>query len=257
MKNLLLKPGLETVFALSLIVILGLPPVLMAQNEKDLEIKIVNGDTTVNGTNIKELSPKDRKYALRDIRNLSGQPAPKIIKDFPTDSVKHTYFFKRRDSLGGITQLEFRRGNDVPNRVITRDRFFDSGPNRLNRKNSQSFDYVNTDGEGISTHLRFYISEVSNEDLKKMPHVEGGKFELENLNIVPEFTSGQILLMFNLPAKTVANVKLINSDRQIIWDEKAEGGHFSKTFGLGLNGIYFLQIRQGNFVSVKRIIKEE
>jgi len=256
MKNLLLKPGLETVFALSLIVILGLPPVLMAQNEKDLEIKIVNGDTTVNGTNINQLSPKDRKYALRDIRNLSRQPTPEIIKDTPTDSVKHTYFFKRRDSLGAITQLEFRRGNNGPNRMISRDRYFDNGPNRLNRKNTQSFDYVNTDNNGISTRLSFMVSDISNEDLKRMPHVEGGKFEIEDLNIVPEFSTGQTLLMFNLPEKKPAEVKLIKSGN-IIWSEKSEGGRFSKAFGMGLNGVYYLQVKQGNFISVKRIVKEE
>ena len=256
MKNLLLKPGLETVFALSLIVILGLPPVLMAQNEKDLEIKIENGDTTVNGTNIKDLSPKDRKYALRDIRNLSGQTKPEIIKDTPADSVKHTYFFKRRDSIGGISNMEFRRGNDISNRSITRDRYFDSGLNRLNRKNTQSFDYVNTDNNGISTRLSFLVSDISNEDLKRMPHVEGGKFEIEDLNIVPEFSTGQTLLMFSLPDKKPAEVKLIKNGN-IIWSEKSENGHFSKTFGMGLNGIYYLQVKQGNFVSVKRIVKEE
>jgi len=105
--------------------------------------------------------------------------------------------------------------------------------------------------------VRFRVSEISNEDLKRMPHVEGGRFELENLNIVPEFNTGSTLLMFNLTEKAEANVKLIDSEGKILWDEKVAGGHFNKTFVLGLNGIYFLQIKQGNFFAVKRIVKEE
>ncbi len=71
MKKFFLKPGFEFIFSLSLIVILGLPPILLAQNQKDVEIKIVNGDTTVNGKNIKELSADDRKNALRDIKHIN------------------------------------------------------------------------------------------------------------------------------------------------------------------------------------------
>ena len=37
MKKLSFKPCFEFIFALSLIAILGLPPVLMAQNQKDME----------------------------------------------------------------------------------------------------------------------------------------------------------------------------------------------------------------------------
>ena len=128
---------------------------------------------------------------------------------------------------------------------------------RRERRNTQNFNYVNTDNEGFSTHVSFHVSEVSNDDLKKMPHIEGGKFEITDLNIVPEFTSGKTLLLFNLPAKTVAEVKLHDSEGKLIWSEKSTGGSFSKTFTLGLNGIYYLQVKQGNSVAVKRIMKEE
>src|SRR5580698_10644260 len=93
MKTPILKPGFEFIFALSLIAILGLPPMLMAQDQKDVEIKIMNGDTTVNGKNIKDLSPAERKYALRDIRHLSGDDV------LNNDGGKHKVFvFRRRDS---------------------------------------------------------------------------------------------------------------------------------------------------------------
>src|ERR1700754_4602523 len=72
MRKLLIKPGFELIFALSLIAIMGLPPLVFAQDRKDLEIKITNGDTVINGKNIKSLSPLERKQALKDIENLGS-----------------------------------------------------------------------------------------------------------------------------------------------------------------------------------------
>jgi len=90
-----------------------------------------------------------------------------------------------------------------------------------------------------------------------MPHIEGGKFEVEDLNIVPEFTSGKTVLMFNLPSKAVAEVKLHDSEGRLLWSEKTVNGNFTKTFTMGLNGAYYLQIKQGSNVSVKKIMKDE
>ena len=292
MKKLFCKPGFELIFALSLIAILGLPPMLMAQNQKDVEITIQNGDTTVNGKNIKELSAKDRRDALKDIKHFNG-----------SDSISHSYSFKRRDSVGGqVSRMEFRKKsseNDdhrplTTENIVIRDssgnivevkqgKFRKGNPEfkyrgdddlltradlsgrnfegslimRFDRRNSQSFDYVNIDNDGISTHVRFRVSEISNEDLKRMPHVEGAKFEIEDLNLVPEFSTGKTLLTFNLSGKTIADVKLIDSEGKEIWNEKFSNGRFIKSFAMGLNGIYYLQIKQGNRIAIKRILKEE
>jgi hypothetical protein len=281
MKNFLLKPGFEFIFSLSLIAILGLPPMLMAQNEKDVEIKIQNGDTTVNGKNIKELSAADRKNALRDIKHINSDYATGTytLKQGDTTGKASRFMFRKRmqengahqqmltenviikDSLGNIVQVKSNRrrpmglADGAPGKMELEGRF--NGPMRFERKNSQNFDYVNTDNEGISTHLRFHISDITNEDLKKMPHVEGGKFEITDLNLVPEFSTGKTLLMFNLPAKTVAQVKLVDSEGKTLWDDKATGGRFDKTFAMGLNGIYYLQVKQGRNISLKKIMKEE
>jgi hypothetical protein len=256
MKKFILKPGFETIFALALIVILGLPPVLLAQSEKEVEIKIVNGDTTVNGKNIKDLSKEERVYALRDIKHLS-HPMMVTRDSVKMGSINRMYIRKHRDSLGRNEMMMDIRREPGQRDFGFDSRRFERGPRGMNRKNIQIFNYENIDNEGISTHIRFSVSEISNEDLKRMPHVEGGRFEIENLSIVPEFNTGSTLLMFNLPEKTEAEVKLINSEGKILWNEKVEVGHFSKTFGLGLNGVYFLQIKQGNFFAVRRIVKEE
>ncbi len=290
MKKFLLRPGFEFIFALSLIVILGLPPVLLAQNQKELEIKIQNGDTTINGKNIKELPAKERRNALRDISHINSEPVilqdsgknadvrRKIIirRDQSKDGKRSTVIAEDmvvKDSLGNVVNIKPHRGQDLkysfkyrmndesPDRRILEDRGFNAPMRsplmRFDRRNSQRFDYVNTDNDGISTHVSYRISEASNDDLKKMPHVEGPKFEVKDLNLVPEFTSGKTLLMFNLLSKATAGVKLTDSEGKLMWTEKATGGSFSKAFVLGLNGIYYLQINQGNSVSVKRIVKEE
>ena len=280
MKNFSLKPGFEFIFSLSLIAILGLPPMLMAQDGKDVEIKIENGDTTVNGKNIKELSAPDRKNALRDIKHIKSDYVPGTFTLNQGDSTGKAsrFMFKQRmrengghqqvltenfvkDSLGNVVEQKpnrrrpMRMNDGAPGKMELEGRF--NGPMRFERKNSQNFDYVNTDNEGISTHLRFHISDITNEDLKKMPHVEGGKFEITDLNLVPEFSTGKTVLTFNLPAKTVAQVKLVDSEGKTLWDDKAAGGSFSKTFVMGLNGTYYLQIKQGRNISVKKIMKEE
>jgi len=64
-------------------------------------------------------------------------------------------------------------------------------------------------------------------------------------------------VIFSLPTKAIAEVKLVNSQGNILWTEKAAGGSFTKSFVMGLNGMYYLQVKQGSGVAVKRIMKEE
>ncbi len=282
MKKLSFKPGFEFILALSLLAILGLPPVLLAQSQKDIEINIHNGDTIINGKNIKDLSPADRQNALKDINHMDSLPAQK----------QDVYFYKRTDTTGKEQHLTFRKRttNDHWNRdheialsritvdsagnimrlkpdgdrkmsaaVIRKDfgRMPGRGPRRFERPNTQNFDYVSTNNEGVSTHVRYFVSDISNDDLKKMPYVEGGRFELNDLTLAPEFSSGKTLLMFELPAKTPAAVKLLDSEGKTLWDDKAMNGSFSKSFVMGLNGTYYLQIKQGRNVAIRKILKEE
>lgn len=305
MKKLFTKPGFEFIFALGLIIILGLPPVLMAQvTHKDLDISISNGDTTINGKNIKDLSPADRQQALTDINNIQNHTAQKWKR-----ADGNTYMFKRRDTLGRAdVRAEFRKRkmddngpaiapdfmvNDslgtiienTPRRKAEQQRMVfkyklrpDDGeqmdrpgsgdvvrfrshgwinPRMFDRKNSQNFSYETTDNNGVSTHVTFHVSEANDDDLKRMPHVEGGKFDITDLNIVPQFTTGKTILLFNLPNKAAAVVKLHDSEGKLLWSEKVVGGSFSKTFALGLNGTYYLQVKQGSNIAIKKIFKEE
>src|ERR1700744_3123180 len=124
MKKLFLKPGFEFIFSLGLIVILGLPPMLMAQNkiQKDLDINIQNGDTTINGKNIKSLSAADRQQALTDINNLQGGKHINRIyfkRLDTTVSKTHRFEFRMKKSDGDQVLAENTVRDSTGNMVIT------------------------------------------------------------------------------------------------------------------------------------------
>lgn len=276
------KPGFEFIFALSLIVIMGLPPFVFAQDTKNTEIRIANGDTVINGKNIKELSPADRKQALKDIDNLgelggnNGNGKHRIVIRkrawdgamadqfrLPNDSAGRFFKFKMNRMGNGDSTFNFnyKMDGDRNMRFDDRDFAFNEPRHRMNmefrRRNTQSFNYTNTGTDGISTNVSFRVSDPSPEKLKELGGSETSELELKDLNLVPEFSSGKTLLLFSLPSHAAAEVKLTDHDGKLLWSDKAINGTFNKSFALGLNGIYFLQVKQAGKVAVKRIIKEE
>lgn len=300
MKKLWIKPGFELIFSLSLIAVMALPPLVFGQDKKDMDIRITNGDTVINGKNIRELSPAQRKQALNDIENLSGLNAAPVMRhrifinkrmtaDTGTRRITMDRFryengdsettgrlpFKR-DSAGRAFQFSIKRpdGADSAFAFTYRMRggpessMEDSewGPNAMHRpraefmrhhRNTQSFDYNNTGTDGISTHVSFRVANPSPEKLKEMGGTEKNSLDIKDLNLVPEFSTGKTTLMFSLPSRVAAEVKLTDHDGKLIWSDKAPNGSFHKSFALGLNGIYFLQVKQAGKVAVKRIMKEE
>jgi hypothetical protein len=269
MKKPTFKPGFEFIFSLSIIAILGLPPLVFAQTTKDLQITINNGDTTVNGKNIKDLSASDRKDALKNINQITvissddkaNQP-PMIVND----NMKHPRHLKimKTDGSGKDSMMVFNdgMGNPPKHKILKYDDHF----NRDNeyrmidrRRNTQNFTYNNVDNDGVVTHVSYHVSEhpsMLDYDAGKQGDTQMDMLDLMDLTIVPEFASGKTLLMFSLPAKAVAEVQFKDSKGTLLWSAKASNGAFSKSFPLGLNGSYYLQVKQGGKVAVKKIEKE-
>lgn len=81
--------------------------------------------------------------------------------------------------------------------------------------------------------------------------------KFKNINLAPDFTSGKTTLSFNLNSKAPAEVQFKDSQGKVVWAEKAKGGSFNKSFSLALNGAYYLQVKQGNNMALKRIVKED
>jgi hypothetical protein len=304
MKTYLTKPGFEVIFSLGLIVIMVLPLLVFAQEaKKNIDIRIMNGDTTVNGKAMKDLSPEDRKQALKDINNLGNADAVgngrrqhivfrkrsltdsgarKIIieqrnvyrgnKDdeltnmpgLKGDSSRRVLRFRMKNPNGSDSTFVFnyRLNTDPADRFEPRDRDWDyrmrnRWMENYHHRNVQRFDYMNTGSDGISTHTSFRVSDASPEKLKDMTKTEKADLELKDLNLVPQFSSAKTLLMFSLASKAAADVKLTDNEGKLIWTEKALNGSFSKSFPLGLNGVYYLEVKQAGKAAFKRIVKEE
>jgi hypothetical protein len=129
----------------------------------------------------------------------------------------------------------------------------------FNRRNTQNFMYNSTDNNGISTHVSYHVSDhpvMLDYDAGKKEMKQLDMLDITDLNIVPEFSAGKTVLMFSLPSKTVAAVELKDSKGTLLWSEKAINGSFNKTFALGLNGLYYLQVKQGDKIVVKEIMKD-
>lgn len=260
MKKRSFKPGYEFIFSLCILAILGLPPLVSAQSSnKDMDITIVNSDTTVNGKNIKDLSQKERSEALKDIGNISSPKSKTIVMQGAMangDDRMHKH--KRGDST-----FAFRykmRMDDKRHVEMREDHPMDRGE-RMGRehKNTQNFSYTITDNSGITTRVNFHISDhfgPLDPDATNNEKVQMDMLDLMDLTLVPEFSTGKILLMFNLPSKASAEVKLKDSKGTILWSQKATNGKFSTAFPMGLNGEYYLQVKQSGKVTMKKIVKE-
>lgn len=287
------KPGFEFIFAIALIVILGLPALVFAQSQKNIEIQINNGDTTVNGKNIKKMNAAERKDALDAINDVpppppipgvrGGSNSKVIIKkrisgdnkadvlieraapgdgpaiaSFDSDHKDVKVRLRKLRGADSAQAFTYRFDKDLP--PLEPNTFRTNGPNRrpslMRDKYNQVFTYSNTDNDGISTNISFRVVDASAEKLKAIADVEKAQLVVNDLSIVPEFSTGKTTISFTLPAKSVANVLLTNSQGNVLWADKAIAGSFRKKVSLPLNGVYYLQVKQGANVSVKKIIKE-
>ncbi|QQL49618.1 hypothetical protein [Mucilaginibacter ginkgonis] len=285
------KPGFELVFALSIAAIFVIPSVVMAQSQKNTEIVITNGDTVINGKNIKTLSPAERASAMTDMNKLKGdgqrrrviierrmdgvpgQP-PMIAGDGMAhqygdyvggaavqrpmhlrplkDSVKTMTFSFRTD---GDNMMPPPPAGDRPMRLRF-DR--NDGPVRnrdwrMSRRNSQRFSYSNTDANGVSTNINYSVTEPMTDEASDDKKV----LAISDIKLVPDFSTGKTTLSFNLPAKAATTIEFINSDDKIVWSDRVNTQSFSRSFPLPLNGMYKLVVKQGSKSVTKNIMKEE
>ncbi|RYY37511.1 MAG: T9SS type A sorting domain-containing protein [Sphingobacteriaceae bacterium] len=298
MKKLVLKPGFESIFALSIAAIIGLPPLVFAQDKKEkkdnyvkkrIEIRVKNGDTVINGKNIKELSGKEKDDALAmfspdgDVRIFTnrgnapritferkkreGEKGDVVIKRF--DGEPQVFAFGdvlEGDSINKDIRIKVDRFSEVPGFEFDMDNFrgpgirsltFNRRGNGFGQRNSQMFNFTNTDNEGISTNVSFRVSDASPEKVKAIAGVEKAPLDLNSITLVPDFSTGKTTLSFTLDAKTSADVQLKDSQGKALWSDKVSSGSFNKSFILPVNGFYYLHVKQGANVAVKRIVKED
>lgn len=304
MKKLLSNPGFESIFALSLVAIIGLPPLVSAQDKnkdpekivsKRIEVRIKNGDTTVNGKNIKELKGKDRDEALSFLpgtdgahfsfrdgdnkrrviikRKGKGDDKDVIIERSDLNNGDIRFFSDNdvlvTDSLAKNIDIKIKklgdpamafnyRGDDVMIAPRFRTYSMTRRPfDRFNSRNTQSFNYSNVDNEGISTNISYKVTDAPKEESVKPAKAEANGLDLKSISLAPDFSTGSTTLSFTLDSKTAAEVTFKNSDNKVLWTGKATDGKFTKAFSLPLNGAYYLTVKQGSKSVTKRIVKED
>lgn len=282
--------------------IICLPPLVSAQDKKKdtekivskrIEVRIKDGDTTINGKNIKELKGKERDEALSYLPGNDGAH----FGFFDGDNKRHVIIkrkgkgddtdviIERRDLNNGDTRffidngvlvtdslaknLDIKRLGD-PAIAFNYRRNWINGPSpeytllsseRLpvsyHRRNTQSFNYNNVDSEGISTNISYRVIDAPNAASAKTGKPEANSLDLESIYLTPNFSTGNTILSFTLDSKVTAEVTFKNSDNKVLWTDKAPNGKFTRAFALPLNGAYYLTVKQGSKSITKRIVKED
>lgn len=286
-KKLTTKPGFEFIFAVGIAAIFILPAAVMAQ-DKNIDITIANGDTVINGKNIKDMTPEQRQQAMSDLNKITGKgkgqhkeyryeqrsnTAPVVATDGlgvtdlnivhtpngyvvkPQDRQLHVVHMIKRDTI----RLRVRRDDHRGNGRNDDNLMIPPAPpiENFSRRNTQEFEYTNIDNDGVETGVSFRVSDPKGQRLKGIAGVDKSDLVISDLKIVPDFVSGKTLFMFTLPTKSVAEVEFMDNSGKTLWTEKTSTGTFSKNFALPLNGVYNLKIKQSGKMAVKQIFKEE
>ena len=127
------------------------------------------------------------------------------------------------------------------------------------RENSQSFNYLSTDKDGISSRMSIRISEVNEETLKKLDAEKAeSTLTVNDLTISPNFSNGKLNLTFNLAEKGSAEVKVLDSNLKEVFTDKPASinGTYFKQISLPKNGVYYIRISQGGKTFVRKMVKE-
>jgi len=270
MNKSLLNPSFEFIFALGIIAMLILPPMVMAQDHKEIKVMINNGDTIVNGKNIKDLSSAQRKDALKDIEQVDKGsmhgPGRSMymarVERFNHDSTgkaieyRHNEMFRNQED--GPQNDRFR-GKDQEDGEESRAWSFNARrePSRgPNRRNTQSFSYSSINNDGISTQVNFNVSDANRENMKRIAGAEKADLTINDLSLTPQFSTGKTMLSFALPEKGSADIQFKDSEGKVLWTDKASGS-VTKSFELPQNGIYYLQVKQNGKLALRKIVKEQ
>lgn len=184
--------------------------------------------------------------------------------DFDGDSLGKGFRFRMEGPEG-----------DPSDRIITMRREFDGMPRIRERfgrpflremgigeeeRNTQEFNYISTDKDGISSRMNIRLSDAGREQIKKITGSENSKTTLEvtDLSIFPNFSSGKLGLSFNLASRGSLQIQILDNSLKPAFSDKAANfsGTYIKQLSLPRNGIYYLSINQGNSWFIKKMIKE-
>ncbi len=230
---------------------------LIAQEKKATTVRIKKIEK-ING--IEKI--KDTSYVLENGTSLTSISEDEILSDesIPSDAKKIVII--QNDSLSDTQHIdienllreELKEGNDknekkeVRVKVVHQDSDCAKGEKKIK----------------TVTMIKMIRIESPNPSesklLAKSTGIKDNSLSIENLAFFPNPSSGRINLKFELPNKGNTEVSILNSDGKIVYDEKLAdfSGIYNKEIDLSLNakGIYFIQIKQGDYAQLKKIILE-
>ena len=164
--------------------------------------------------------------------------------------------------MGMNKNFKFEISDDLervhPRMFIDGSDFSDFGMS--GRNNSQSFNYTNTDKDGITSRINIRISEPNHEMLKKITANETSTTSLEvaDLTLFPNFSTGKMTLSFNLDKRGTTDIKILDSDLKPVFTDKPTNfsSNYTKQIMLPKNGIYYITVNQNGNWFVRKLVKE-
>lgn len=206
-----------------------------------------------------------RKFFFNDIPGTNKRFVDSLLSKLEKDSVLKYFRFHRDSMYKNFGDRLWDQDNsiEIPNMLKRRfpgthiERFGLPDRAEAPQKNSQSYSFRNTDKDGITTSLWIDVNDPSKEDLEKIKSSDE-VLGVQSLSFSHDFSSGKIILMFTLPGKSSANIKVLDSNMKSVYSDNVSRfqGTYSKAVSLPRNGKYFLVIRQNNKTFVKRLIKQ-
>ncbi|NCD69646.1 hypothetical protein [Mucilaginibacter agri] len=296
-RNLSTKPGFEFIFSVGIAAIFILPAAVMAQSNRNIEVNINNGDTIVNGRNIKSLSPVERDQAMKDINTIKGvrrgdrrmeihidrkgddndglgyadnivkTPDGYIVEDnskkqlhlkrIMKDTTKYTMKFKFDDGQA----MDFR-GPDGPGGGMGMA-YVPGPPPRMRMRGMEMKRRGSQSFSYSNVDASGVETNVSYRVADKENRMDDGDgpevspLPLTDLKLIADFTTGKTQLTFSLPTKAPATAELTDGNGAVVFKDKVAGGSFNKSIAMPLNGHYNLVVKQGGKTASKVIFKQD
>jgi hypothetical protein len=129
-----------------------------------------------------------------------------------------------------------------------------------NTPNTSHFDYTTTDKDGFTTEQHIMMIDADKLDfINTLKNGESviNSLEIKNLVFYPNFSNGKTTITFQAPAKARLEISLLDNQGEVLFSEKKTlaADAYLKDLPLNKNGIYFLEVKQGNKSFIKKIVK--
>ena len=194
------------------------------------------------------MEDKDHKVIIinGDKEMIDGMPSPPHVR----------MEFKSLD--GDMSMIPPTEERDFPPHFKNGAEMRSSRPNL---PNSNSYNFISTDKNGFTTKTKITVEEPFRSELKTIFNNQNApinSLELNNLLFYPNFSKGTTTLSFSTSAKATIEVKMLDGDgHPLFLDKKTlSSDTYVKQFILSKNGIYYLQVNQGNNTFIRKVIKE-